>query len=71
LDELGQGLAVPEVGTHPNIQWRLAKDFPNLMVLFIPKSGRPSRSLQVNKTGKPLFFETVDPVFDCPRGIPK
>jgi hypothetical protein len=71
LDERGQGLAVPEVGTHPNIQWRLAKDFPNLSVLFIPESGRPSRPLQIDKSGKTLFLETADPVFNCPRGIPK
>jgi hypothetical protein len=70
-DELGQSLAAPEVDTHPNIQWRLAKYFPNLTVLFILQAGRPSRSLQINKTRKPFFLKAVDPVFDCPGGISK
>jgi len=71
LDELGKGLAIPEVGSHPNIQRRPPKDVPDLAKLFVPESGWPPWPLQIDKSGKTLCLETVDPVFHGPRGIPK
>ena len=48
-----------------------SEGFPNLPELFITYSGRPTRTLQVNKSGKALCLETMDPVFHGPWGIPK
>jgi len=70
-DELGEGFPVPEIGIHSNIRWGKTECIPDFTVLCILESRRPSRSIYVNKTGKPFFLETVDPVFHCTRGISK
>jgi hypothetical protein len=49
----------------------LPKDLSNLAILLIIESRRSARAFQVHKSRKPLFFKSMDPVFNCPRGVSK